>query len=123
MAAGRRASTRRHDSSQASLTRNAPGRPAAKAAAPPLLPPPPPSLCSGSWKLLPGFQAVGVPSPFRTTYLYSTWLPALRARERRRRACARSSAPHRREALDGAGSVRWERRAGLAALPGMQARA
>ena len=55
----------RQDSSQASLTRIASGKP------------PPPPLCSGSWKLLPGFQTVGVPSSFLTTYLYSTWQPAL----------------------------------------------
>ena len=59
-----RASMLRRDSSQASLTRRAPGKP-------PLLP------CSGSSRLLPGFHAVGVPSSFLTTYLYSTWLPAL----------------------------------------------
>lgn len=59
------ASMLRQDSSQASLTRRASGRP------------PPPPLCNGSCRLLPGFQTVGVPSSFLTTYLYSTWLPAL----------------------------------------------
>ena len=53
----------RQDSSQASLTRRASGRP--------------PPLCSGRCRLLPGFQTVGVPSSFLTTYLYSTWLSAL----------------------------------------------